>query len=239
MATEPVVPPEPAVPVHAAKPNGQQDTSGTPAATPDAGRPGWKAFFTRPVPAFFSSLLLPGTGEFMNGKEIWGYVSLGAEAALWITYAVMISDHNSKEKAYQEYAGQHWDVGDYNSIVVSDPTFFVEELPTKYNESYYDMITHEQFCFGWDDSPLAFSVDSARVTGNQRALKNKINAAGAAYDRASYTRGAVILNHVLSAINAYRFAKRNPANAPKVSMQYELRPGRGVETPYVVLSYKF
>ncbi len=67
------------------------------------------------------SFILPGTGELyaQNGREsvIKGASLLALEAATWILYFKFHSDGKSKERKYEKYADQNWDVDKYLSFL--------------------------------------------------------------------------------------------------------------------------
>jgi hypothetical protein len=57
------------------------------------------------VKAGLLSALVPGTGQFYNHQNSKGYVMLGIEAGIWITYFVFDSQGDARMESSQEWSG--------------------------------------------------------------------------------------------------------------------------------------
>lgn len=152
--------------------------------------------------AFFMSLILPGWGESYTGNSGYTKVFFSIEAFSWgmlIANSLRVSwlTDDYQTWAYQ-HAGitrgtkedQYWiDIGKYDNIY--------EYNEQRRRDRYVDAIYEENASnfWQWDSRSNRFKYDALRIEA--RELENN----------EVYYVGAIVLNHLVSAINALRLAK--------------------------------
>lgn len=153
--------------------------------------------------AFLMSLILPGSGELYNGNTNQGRFFLGMELLLWsglfgnkyyvnvlkddyYAYAVQHAgvDRSGKDKEFWANIGKYDDLFSYNEQRRRDR--FVDAIYPE-NESYY---------WRWDSRENRFKYDDMRITTNEIA------------GRDTYFYAAIMLNHLVSGINAMRLTRK-------------------------------
>lgn len=153
--------------------------------------------------AFFMSLLVPGTGEFYAGSKGQGRFFLGAELLLWgsllanRTYADILKDD------YYAYAVQHagvdprgkdqdfWvDIGKFDDLY----SFNEQRRRDRFVDAIYP--EDENYYWKWDSRENRFVYDGKRISVNEIA------------NRDTYFYAAIVLNHLVSGINAMRLTRR-------------------------------
>jgi hypothetical protein len=152
--------------------------------------------------AFFSSLILPGTGEAYVGRTGYTKIFLTVEAVAW---GLLLANHlnvNMQTKDYQNYGVQHagvnpdgkdkeyWiNVGFYNTIYdYNEQKRRERDVDAIYEENAYN-------AWFWD------SESNRQYYAVKRAETREMEG------RAVYYVGAIVLNHLVSAINAIRVAR--------------------------------
>lgn len=152
--------------------------------------------------AVFYSLLLPGMGELYAGSYNSGKYFTIAEGAIWLTYASMATYGHIKEKNYKSYAqsyagvnnsGKDEDyyanVGNYSSIEQ-----FNREKALEGN--FQDMYDVEENYWNW-------------TTEQQREdYRGLWSSSENAYNNMQFAIGAMVLNRIVSAINAARLVSK-------------------------------
>ena len=148
--------------------------------------------------AIVFSLLLPGMGELYADNYSSGKYFTIADAALWGTYFGMRAYGNQKRNDYKAFAASNGGVnnngkddtyyatiGDY--ISVND---FNDEkaLERKFDQMY----NTEQYYWDW------------KTTENRRTYRGMWTSSESAFNNLRFVAGALILNRVVSAINAVR-----------------------------------
>lgn len=164
------------------------------------------------------SLLLPGTGERMMGADGRGTLFTSMEAGLWLGYiGLTLYSHWRKQdyKAYAvQYAGvsggdkdeKYWiDVGTYDNL----DAFNDQRLRERTIEEVYP----DEPAYRWDwvsrDHQVKF--DRMRIQSRKAAKF------------ASFTIGAVILNHIASALDAtYLYNSQVSMQGDAVSYRIEI-----------------
>jgi len=153
--------------------------------------------------AFFLSFLLPGTGEYYAGSKKMAKVFFCTEVLLWTTFFSFRAYGNWKKNDYQQfavsYAGvdlsgkdhQYFvDIGNYNTIQEYNEAMLGQRnVEALYPENDY-------YGWQWDDDAFRLDYEKLRI------------ASDAAYNRSLLVVGAVILNHIVSGIDALRLAKK-------------------------------
>jgi hypothetical protein len=182
------------------------------------------------------SFLIPGLGEYYVGDQIWrGAIFTVLEAGLWYGRIHWTKRGDDSLLAFHAWADSLWlptrYVGYLDSLmlsvsrktVIKDPNNFgqinaeedtlnslnfadfTHRLPGRGEQQYYELISkYIQFKYGWVDNtstdPNVFSADYTRHA-DMRATMNY------QYEVADDFLYGIILNHVLSAIDAALLSK--------------------------------
>lgn len=148
--------------------------------------------------AIIFSLVLPGMGELYADNYSSGKYFTIADAALWGTYLGINAYGNQKKNNYKAFAASaggvnnsgkddvyYATIGDYISV-----TDFNNEkaLERKFDEMY----NTEQYYWDW------------KTTENRRTYRGMWTSSESAFNNLRFVAGALILNRVVSAINAVR-----------------------------------
>lgn len=181
------------------------------------------------------SLILPGLGEYYVGDDIWrGLIFTAVEGGLWYGRLHYLSRGDDSLTAFHAWADSLWSPKKYsdslNSLLakanrqyrVADPNNFSEiheaedtldylgfqnfthRLPDRNSQQYYELISkYIQFTWGWRD---AVSQDPNASKQYQRHADMRANM-NYQYDAADYFLWGMLLNRVLSAIDAALLAK--------------------------------
>jgi hypothetical protein len=145
------------------------------------------------------SLLLPGMGELYAGDYSTGRYSTAAEGALWLTYtsfelygtwvrddarklAVTTADVNLAGQSNQFFV----DIGNYKDVY----QYNERKLQDRQEEKLYD--PNSIYFWSWNSESDRQKYRNLRISSDQ-AFNNK-----------QFVLGAVLVNHVVSAINAAR-----------------------------------
>jgi hypothetical protein len=179
--------------------------------------------------AFFYSLIVPGLGEAYVGRT--GYIKffLSVEAVAW---GLLFANHQNvkwQTNDYQNYAVQHaginrkgkdadyWiNVGFYNTIYD-----YNEQMRRDRNvDAIYDENTFYAWYWDSDANRKYYAVKRAET----REMEG----------RAIYFMGALVLNHLVSAINAMRVARQYNK---KQELSWNLDCGYDPLTSRLLLSY--
>ncbi|MDZ7331967.1 MAG: hypothetical protein ONB31_08305 [candidate division KSB1 bacterium] len=192
--------------------------------------PGYKL----PKRALFFSALIPGTGELYAKSYIKAGVFFLAEVAAWTVYGSYTQKGKNQEKKYQEYADAHWDPNVWqqwkqnyaNSLDDAHASTMEKYLSgdkmATTKQQYYEMIgKYPAFYVGWDfaryyenqsffntismDSLEAIQQNSSDI-GKYMDMRDKSNQL---FRIARTATNYVIVNHILSAIDAAWTAKRH------------------------------
>jgi len=152
--------------------------------------------------AFFYSLLLPGMGEAYVGNSTYTKIFLSLEVVAWGFFLGNYQHVSWLQKDYENYAHQHanvsknskddqyWiDIGKYDNIY--------EYNEQRRRDRDVDNIYKENnlYFWQWDSHANRLDYDGKRI--HAKDLENDD----------IYYMGAIVLNHLVSAINALRLAK--------------------------------
>jgi len=204
--------------------------------------PGYKL----PKRALFFSALIPGAGELYSKSYIKAGTFFLAEVVSWMVYGNYTNKGNSQEKKFQNYADAHWDPNVWldwrqnytQKIEDAHDTTMVKYLSgdksATTEQQYYEMIgKYPAFFTGWDFANYyqnqsefdAIDMDSIEV--KQRAssdigfymdMRDKSNKF---FRLARTATNYVIVNHILSAIDAAWTAKRKNNQLLEASIKVE------------------
>jgi hypothetical protein len=167
--------------------------------------------------AFFYSLILPGTGEGYVGEKTQSKVFLGIEIVAWSLVIANMINVNMRQDDYKNYAVQHAFVersgkGDQYWIDIGKYDTIFEYNEQRIRERDIDAIYPEnRFWFwGWDKNDNRFSYDANRIETREIEQKRL------------YFFGAIVLNHLVSAINALRLANSYNRKLDELSLKFNL-----------------
>lgn len=204
-----------------------------------------------PGRAMLLSAVIPGTGQLYAGAKIRGAVFLALEAAGWTAFAMYQTKGKDKEDEYEKFADDHWIrdwywdavqeiaatngfTGDvrltpWSELITGNylPDNFTHELPSSNTQQYYEMIGKylSQFGFGWDDEfddpdttqywDGRFEDNNPTIYNNMRYDSNKL------LDNATIALEIVLVNHVISALDAGFLVRRQNKRAVETSLNVE------------------
>ncbi len=204
--------------------------------------PGYKL----PKRALFFSALIPGAGELYTKSYIKAGAFFLAEVVSWMVYGNYTNKGKNQEKKFQNYADGHWDPNVWldwrqnytQSIDDAHDTTMVKYLSgdksATTEQQYYEMIgKYPAFYTGWDfanyyqnesefdtidmDSMEVKQRDSQDIAFymDMRDESNKF------FRLARTATNYVIVNHILSAIDAAWTAKRKNNRLLEASLKVE------------------
>lgn len=155
-----------------------------------------------PAKAALLSLLLPGAGHTYVGAVAKSRIFYSAEAVAWVAYGGFKTWESQKEDEFQSYAAAHagidrdgkndyfWQMMTYYDSRREYEIYGRAGQPER--PSYPNLV-------GWD---WQWDTESSRA--EYRELRN--NSKGAAR-KATFTLGALVLNRIVAALDAYRGAR--------------------------------
>jgi len=161
------------------------------------------------------SLVLPGWGEYSLDNQIRGRIFVLSETVLLLAILGSYSVAQRQEKEYKAYAAEHagidpigkdrqfWvDIGNYSSLF----TFNEEHLRWRdFNALYED---NDTWAWAWDSSNNRERFENTRIASDSWRL------------RGSFLIGGVVLNHIVSAIDALYLSKISNIQETVVSPNY-------------------
>ena len=177
--------------------------------------------------AFLLSLVVPGLGEHYAQASHKTKYFLASEALLWLSYGGFVTYKDWKEEDYRTYAASHAqvdldgksssyfiDVGNYDNI----DDYNAEQLRNRNLPKYY--YDTETYYWNWENEAHRQKFDDLRI------------AADTAHNRSQFVIGAIIANHLISAIDAvwsvYKFNKTSQAN-----IDCDIKFGDGIIQPHL------
>lgn len=156
-----------------------------------------------PAKAFLFSFLLPGMGEYYAGSPKMMRVFLATEALLWATFASFRVYGDWKRNDYRQFAASHAgvdlagkdyeyfvDVENFNSIQEYNAFKLQERL---LNELYPETA---EYAWEWDSEDSRKEFERLRL------------ASDSAYHSSTFIVACVLLNHLVSGIDAIRVARK-------------------------------
>jgi hypothetical protein len=214
------------------------------------------------------SLVIPGSGQFY-AESYWKAALFFAIEVVAVTAAVVNNNKGDDQTArYEEFAHQHWSVVRYagwteenfslqgqfqwdqgggnvdwvelNRMERAVGGYYSHTLPPFGSQQYYELIgKYPQYNQGWDDAPPTFSYGDP-LTPRFLSYSADRGDANSYYDRASTFVTIVVVNHILSALDAaWSTSKYNADIRARASMQRIPAGDRMVEVPALQLSYNF
>ncbi len=143
-----------------------------------------------------SSLILPGWGERRLGEKTRGTIFTSAEAVLWLGYIGLTAYSNWREQDFKSFAaryanvepsgkpGQFWvDIGSFDNVRTFNETRLRDR---RKDRVYYDT---QAYWWDWPSYEIRVKYDKMRIQSR------------AASRDATFALGAVLVNHLLSALD--------------------------------------
>ena len=170
-----------------------------------------KPFFSPVV----KSLVLPGWGEYSLDNQIRGRIFVLSETVLLLAILGSYSVSQRQETEFRAYAAEHagiipvgkdrqfWvDIGNYSSLLA----FNEEHLRWRdFNALYED---NDTWAWAWDSGNNRERFENMRIASDSWRL------------RGSFLIGGVVLNHIVSAIDALYLSKISNIKETVVSPNY-------------------
>ena len=172
--------------------------------------------------AFFLSLLLPGLGEAYVGETGYTKVFMSLEAVGWGMFIATDLQVASRKQDYENFAVQHagvirsgkddqyWiDIGKYDNIwLFNEQRRRDRDIDAIYPETSTNY-------WRWDQYANRLKYDEYRIGASQID------------ERKTFIIGGIILNHLVSAINALRLARAHNRESDQLSWKFDsgIRPG--------------
>jgi hypothetical protein len=198
----------------------QQLVKGMNAATPASGLFEDSQSFphkkTAAVAALYS-LLLPGMGElYADGFESGRYF-LGAEAGLWITYASFETYGTWLQSDARSFAVAHSGAtsGGKNDQFYVDLSNYMnvyeyndQKLRDRQPEKVYD--PNNGYFWQWDSDANRQQFHTSRISSDR------------VFNNSRFVIGAIIVNHIVSALNAARLVRRYNYNVAESGINFRI-----------------
>jgi hypothetical protein len=189
------------------------------AAVPDVTVHGLK----KPAIGAALSAVIPGAGECYADSWLKGTLFFAAEIALWIGYGHFSDEGRTWDDTFTRFADEHWsepkywvymagpgqaniagvDVNNYQQYLdqlrIFEKENYTHGLHLVKDQQYYEMIgKYNQFHAGWDD----FEEGKPILTPNRDEYDGMRYKSNKAFKNASACAMGVLLNHVLSSLDA-------------------------------------
>jgi hypothetical protein len=227
-----------------------------------------------PEKAFLLSLAVPGLGQLYYGSKMKPVFFAGAEAAAWLFRAHFNNSGDQMIADYEAFNQAHWSQTSYGDYLEAeygyrdDDSIQVQEishhLPDTKTQQYYEMTgKYSQFAWGWDDAvfhdstlseliaaggpPAITSDDLAPYSARRIAYEDARGAANQEHRKADRMLAVIMLNHVVSAFEAYFTTKRRNSSTEEKRDEFgrwKITPSvksysAQFDTPYIKVTYKF
>ncbi len=167
-----------------------------------------------PKKAFLFSAVVPGTGEFYSGAKR-GVIFTAAEIAFWTAYIVIHGRAEEIKEDYVAFVDEHilfeddspasstknWTLEDYEHATQSDNWHYVYtesggEPIERVGKYYWDDLPEEMI-----DQPGDKPIDQSQSPARVEAFEKR-NSTNDRFKQAKIFLGLVVLNHVISAVDA-------------------------------------
>lgn len=184
-----------------------------------------KAEGPSPGRAFLYSLVLPGAGQIYAGSGKMAQIFLGSEGLLWATFLTFRAYGHSKQSDYRNYAAVHagitnagkdYDyyvaIENYNDIRAYNEAKLQQRAV---DEMYPEDAIHS---WEWDSEASREAYERMRISSDR------------AFRRSLFVVGGIVVNHLVSGIDAVRLArkaKRSPDSVTHLGVY--ARPEGGFE----------
>jgi len=175
-----------------------------------------------PALAGVLSAVVPGAGQLLQGQRR-GWVYLGVEVVAWFSFAALREVGNRSEDDFEEFADLHWDFDRYETETECGeglgPRDFEEERDqllelreTAKDDYYEDIGRQDVYACGWDDQ------------GNRGDYLELRDQANRLFRASRWMTSAVLLNHVVSAVDAAKSAASRRKAEALHSWRWQVAP---------------
>ncbi|MBN1782774.1 hypothetical protein JW948_16680 [bacterium] len=158
--------------------------------------------------AFLLSMLVPGTGEMMLGNRKMAVVFFSTELTLWTSYFLLNWFSDVRASDYRLYAASHAGIDMHGK----DDQYYVDI------ENFTDISAYNQAMLQQrrpqlmypENTSYDWSWDSENAMNKYRRIRinsDQFKNAGL------FMIGGVVLNHLISGIDAVRIARKTPASS--------------------------
>jgi hypothetical protein len=169
--------------------------------------------------AVLYSLILPGMGEWYADDFPSGRYSLIAEATLWLTYASFQQYGSWYQSDARQYASAHAGV----SLPGKNDQFFVNMGNFDNIYDYNDQKLRERDLADVYDPAAGYSWSWDTDADRQRFRAMRVSS-DKIFNNSKFVIGAVILNHIISAVNAARLVRQYNKNADQGLGSWQIEP---------------
>jgi len=208
-----------------------------------------------PGKAFLFSAVVPGTGQLYAGSYLKAAGFLAIEAVSWYAYIHYTQLGKDREDQFEIYADSYWSEDKYwdwiahqsgkpredlDALREWEHDTFSHGLHVSKDQQYYEMIgKYDQFNYGWSDvDPSYIGEDIPYWRNNPSSLRlhyeTMRNGSNQAFKHATTGVTIVILNHILSGLEAAWSVTRDNREIAQASLQFE--PRRLDDRPYNALT---
>jgi hypothetical protein len=157
--------------------------------------------------AFLYSLFVPGAGEYYAGSKKMARVFFTSELLLWTTYFSFRTYGHWKEDDYRRFAVSHAGV----NLAGKDHQYFVNienyDSIQDYNEAKLRQRNidamypeNDMYSWQWDSGDSRKRFEQLRI------------ASDTAFNNSLFVIGGIVLNHIISGIDALSAARRRAEN---------------------------
>ncbi len=185
------------------------------------------------VKAMLLSLVLPGLGQINAGHTAWGYGFLGAEAAIWASFAGFRIQADMREDRYVDFAERWGGVADAEG---HDSTYYTNMGKYDSYEEYRVIAIRSDE--GSPDEELYPEEQQWRwpSTERRRRFRSLVSASEDSDQRAELMIGFALLNRAIAVVHAARAVPSH--REPSLSLGF--RPGNAGELmPTVAWTARF
>ncbi|NKB71791.1 MAG: hypothetical protein GKR89_32345 [Candidatus Latescibacteria bacterium] len=233
-----------------------------------AAAPELKAGAKSPGKAFLLSALVPGLGEYYGGAKKKAAIFFGIEALAWGLYLNWNGKGDDIEDEFRLTADDEWAVQDYlnwRNSTISRNSSITHALPcstevtegrfgecdSRETQQYYELLgKYDQFIAGWKDAVdrdgigvQPTQIDSAEnfFSANRIAYEQRRDDSNKKLKRASTMAGLILVNHVISAIDAARMTRVKAEDRARLAKRtrflFALQSREGEQIP-MLMAYK-
>jgi hypothetical protein len=224
--------------------------------------------------AFLLSLAIPGLGQYYYGSRVKPFIFLGAEITTWILNIKLNSDGDDITAEFEAFNREHWIRDNYEQKylawnyggITDDDLIEAQEishhLPDTRTQQYYEMTgKYDQFSWGWDDAnidgrtiddyssgdPPPKTSETVPYSARRFWYEQRRDDANGKYDLAKKMIAVSMINHLVSAFEAYFATKKRNDKPPeadadfaRIRVKAELKTRYSTyDTPFLKLTYKF
>jgi len=192
------------------------------------------------VQAGLLSLVLPGAGQYYNGKKKKAYIMAGAEMAVWSAYLIFNHQGNSRMDDAETFAGIYAGTsGEHETVYWQSVGRHMD------NDAYNDALLREARALEETATGLIYGDDSWQWVNNTRRQEfNKLRADGnTSYKRRDFMILFAVINRAVSVVDAVIGAGNNPGSVETevlgVNLKVEMLPSWNNPGAQCVVSRSF